>query len=242
MESIVLKNVTHHYPTGSIALNNISVSFPANKITVIVGRSGSGKSTLLQVVNGLIKPDHGTVSCLGNDLDYKNINESRRKIGYVVQGIGLFPHLTVKQNISLASAIAENGNFSVMERVDLLMKMLNLKSAFKDRFPDELSGGEQQRVGICRALFNKPEIILMDEPLGSLDAVTRNDIQKEVLNLQRKEGQTMLFVTHDLREASKLADYILVLDKGTLQQFGTKDEVLSNPTNKRVKDLIEASL
>ncbi len=237
---IKLCNITHYYQ-NQIALNNVSVGFHENKITAIIGRSGSGKSSLLQLINGLIKPDQGSVQLRNKLLDYSDISRIRLQMGYVVQSIGLFPHLTVFQNISLAGRIAGQKE-SAKNRVLELMSLVGLPMDHIQKYPNELSGGEQQRVGICRALFLNPSILLMDEPFGALDPVTRYEIQQEVLKLQKIEPRTILLVTHDMREAQLLADYILVMEVGELQQYDLKEKVLKNPANEHVERLIKASI
>ncbi len=238
MAPIELINVAHRF--GAIpVLENVSVSFEQYKITGIIGRSGSGKSTLLQVINALIKPSQGHVLFYDKLVNHLNPYEMRQKMGYVVQGIGLFPHLTVEENILLSSAISKRKPEPA--RIDTLMKMVSLPVGFKKKYPHELSGGEQQRVGICRALFNNPPVLLMDEPFGALDSITRYEIQQEVLQLQKLEPRTILFVTHDIREAARMADNILVIDKGTIQQFDRKEKVLEYPSNDSVRRLIQTS-
>jgi osmoprotectant transport system ATP-binding protein len=237
---IQLQDITHRYQEH-IAIKNISAGFNENKITAIIGRSGSGKSTLLQLINGLVKPQQGTVLLQNNQLDYNQLNQIRLKMGYVVQAIGLFPHLTVFQNISLAGRMT-NLTESVTERVFEVMNLVGLPLVYQQKYPYELSGGEQQRVGICRALFLNPSIMLMDEPFGALDPITRYEIQLEVLKLQKLQPRTILLVTHDMREAQTLADYILVMDGGELQQYDLKEEVIRNPANEHVKRLIQATL
>lgn len=240
MKIVEFVEVNHAY-ADRVVLKNISISFPANKLTAIIGKSGSGKSTLLQSVNGLIKPISGTVNIFGEKFNYKQFTAIRLRMGYMVQGTGLFPHLTVAENISIADKLIA-GSISKTDRIKELMTLVGLPESFQIKYPYELSGGEQQRVGICRALFLNPSLLLMDEPFGSLDPITRFEIQKEILRLQQLEPRTILLVTHDMREASKLADYILVLDKGEIQQFDTSEKVLKSPINKTVEELINATL
>jgi osmoprotectant transport system ATP-binding protein len=242
MEPIVLEDVSHTYAGQSSALRNVSIALPANAITVIVGESGSGKSTLLQLVNGLVKPETGRVILFGQPLNYKNLNLMRSKVGYCVQGAGLFPHLTVEQNIALAFRIFPRPEVSLEQRIKELMDMMTLPQAYRKRYPFELSGGEQQRVGICRALFNSPPVLLMDEPFSAVDAISRGDLQEKITAFQRAGNQTILLVTHDLREAAKLGEYTLVLKKGSVQQFAKTSVVLSQPSNDYVRDLIRTSL
>ena len=240
-KQVELINVSYHY-SGQIALRKLSVSFRKNQVTAIIGRSGSGKSTILQLVNGLLMPTSGSISIAGTPLDYKNLSKLRLRIGYAVQGNGLFPHLTVEENISISGKIEGQNKTNLTKRVDELLQLLGLPLIYKKKFPYELSGGEQQRVAIGRALFLNPPLLLMDEPFGALDPVTRAEMQQEILKIQKIEPRTILMVTHDMREAQKLADDIMVLEAGELQQFDSKAMVLQSPVNKNVINLIEASL
>jgi osmoprotectant transport system ATP-binding protein len=192
------------------------------------------------LINGLVMPTHGHVVVNGNALDYNHIFEKRLLMGYVVQATGLFPHLTVSKNISIAGRI-EPTSVKAELRVAELMEKVSLPLAFRNKYPHELSGGEQQRVGICRALFLNPPILLMDEPFGALDPITRYEMQEEILRLQHQEPRTIFFVTHDMREAAKLADHILVLEKGVIQQYAEKAKVIQQPVNDFVKQFIQAS-
>lgn len=234
-----LLNVTHLY-AGHAALQNVSIGFEEKKITAIIGRSGSGKSTLLQIVNGLIRPSSGVVNIFGEQLDYSHIATARLRMGYMVQGTGLFPHLTIAENISIAARIS-HASLNSQQRVTQLMELVGLPISFQKKYPYELSGGEQQRAGICRALFLNPPVLLMDEALGALDPITRQEIQKEIVKLQALEPRTILLVTHDMREAKILADYILVIDKGEIQQYDLKEKVLQHPATRAVENLIEAA-
>jgi osmoprotectant transport system ATP-binding protein len=238
---VTLQEITQRHG-GQVALQNVSIRFAEKKITAILGRSGSGKSTLIQLANGLIQPTHGTVLFNDKPLDYSQILNVRLQMGYVVQAIGLFPHLTVQQNICMAGKIINTKASDFETRAQQLMTLTGLPASFKNKFPHELSGGEQQRVGICRALFLNPPVLLMDEPFGALDPVTRYEIQEELLRLQQTEPRTILFVTHDMREAAKLADLIVVLEKGAVQQYDEKKKVLADPANDFVSQLIQASL
>jgi len=221
---------------SQVALQNVTVQFHLNRITGVLGRSGSGKSTLLQLVNGLIRPQTGSVTVHQQPIDYNRLSQLRIKIGYVVQGLGLFPHLTVRQNISMLAKVVAVDNSD--QRVRDWMDLTELPSHYAERYPHELSGGEQQRVAICRALFLDPPLLLMDEPFSALDPITRAQMQEELLKLQRHKPRTVLFVTHDLREAARLADDILVMDKGVIQQLGTKEQVLKNPATELVRQFI----
>ena len=237
MEPIKLIDVSVRIGDRSI-LNKLSVGFAQNKVTAIIGKSGSGKSTLLKTINGLQNPTHGKVTVFESPIDYNNLQSLRKQIGYVIQGIGLFPHLTVEDNILLVGKAHLPEREIRKDRLHELMKLVNLPEHLYKKYPYELSGGEQQRAGICRALFLDPSIMLMDEPFGSLDPITRYDIHQEFIRLQRTVPRTVLLVTHDMREAKKLADEILVIDNGTVQQFGASQEIFAHPATEVVKELI----
>jgi len=236
---VELKDVSHRYE-GQEVLTNLNIRFEENKITAIIGKSGSGKSTLLQLINGLLRPTKGQVSVFNQPLNYDQTTSLRLRMGYMVQGTGLFPHFTIGQNIAIAGKVRDNSKPGA--RVNELMELVGLPARYQTKYPYELSGGEQQRVGICRALFLNPPLLLMDEPMGALDPITRQDIQQEIVKLQRLAPRTMLLVTHDMREAKKLADFILVLDQGKMQQFDSASIVISEPATQAVRDLINASL
>lgn len=201
----VSKSYGDHY-----ALADVSIGFRKEKITAIIGRSGSGKSTLLKSINGLIRPTNGQILVSGKPLNYNNINSQRHRIGYVVQGSGLFPHLTVEENISLPSKITGQQGTSINE----LLSLAELPINYLQKYPRQLSGGEQQRVALCRALLLNPPLLLMDEPFGSLDTYTRQELQKKILQLRDQFKFTMIIVTHDIPEANTLADDIITLDRG----------------------------
>jgi osmoprotectant transport system ATP-binding protein len=235
MSLIQFESVSHSYYNTN-ALENLIFEIEENKITAIIGRSGSGKSTLLQIINGLIIPTEGKVSVLGSYLDYSKINRLRLKIGYSVQGTGLFPHMTAYENISLLGKITNMVKHDIERRTDFLMSLVNLAPDFKTKYPHQLSGGEQQRVGICRAMLLNPPIFLLDEAFAALDPTTKNEIHTELLKLQETEPRTIVLVTHDLNEAIKLGDNIMVLENGVIQQYGTKDDIVNNPQNDFVKN------
>lgn len=239
MSLIRFKNVTHNYGS-TVAINDLSFEIDDLKITAIIGKSGSGKSTLLQVINGLIKPSIGEVIVFSKPLDFNNITKTRLKIGYSVQGTGLFPHMTVYNNIALLGKITGESKHDIERRIDTLMSFVNLPPSFKTKHPYQLSGGEQQRVGICRAMLLNPPIFLLDEAFAALDPATKNEIHSELLQMQIAEPRTIIMVTHDLNEAIKLADNIMLLDCGTILQYAAKNEVISNPANQFVADFIKA--
>jgi osmoprotectant transport system ATP-binding protein len=238
---IVFEEVTKTY-NKQRALDAVSLRLEGNVTTSVVGPSGSGKSTLLQLINGLERPDTGSIRVDGNPIDYHRLPEMRRGMGYAVQGTGLFPHLNVFRNISLLAALAGWEKDRIRERVATLMELVDLPSAYVRRYPYELSGGEQQRVGLCRAMMLNPRFLLLDEPFGALDPITRNEIHREFLKLQQPEPRTVVLVTHDLREAIKLGQNLVILDKGKVVQRGSCEEVARSPANDFVRDLLNTQL
>jgi osmoprotectant transport system ATP-binding protein len=240
MSLISFQNVSHTY--GALkALEDVSFDIADKKITVILGKSGSGKSTILQVINGLIIPTSGLVKIFGAPINYDKIVQTRLRIGYSVQGTGLFPHMTVYNNIALLGRITKQLRHDTERRVDFLMSLVNLNPDFKTKYPYQLSGGEQQRVGICRAMLLNPPIFLLDEAFGALDNETRNEIHTELLNMQKLEPRTIVLVTHDIAEALKFADDLMIVDSGIIRRFGTKEEVLADPENEHMRKFIGAA-
>jgi len=241
MSQITLENISKFYGDQQ-ALLDIELTFTDDVTTAVVGPSGSGKSTLLQMINGLVRPNHGTVVVFGKPIDYQRLPELRLRIGYAVQGTGLFPHLTVEANITLLARLIKWDAERIKARTEELMELVNLPLSYVQRYPHELSGGEQQRVGLCRAMILDPHVFLLDEPFGALDPITRNEIQREFLHLQRSEARTIILVTHDLREALKLAQRLVFLDQGRLVQHGTCAEILENPANEFIRSFFQSQL
>ncbi|MEE9172054.1 MAG: ABC transporter ATP-binding protein [candidate division NC10 bacterium] len=241
MAQIALQNVSKFYGDAT-ALQNVDLTFTNLVTTAVVGPSGSGKSTLLQLINGLVRPDQGQVFAFGKPIDYQHLPELRLQIGYAVQGIGLFPHLTVEANITLLARLARWDAERIKARTEELMTLVNLPLSYALRYPHELSGGEQQRVGLCRAMTLNPEIFLLDEPFGALDPITRSEVQREFLRLQGSEARTIILVTHDLREALKLAQRLVVLDRGCVVQHGTGAEILENPADGFIRSFFQSQL
>jgi osmoprotectant transport system ATP-binding protein len=241
MSQITLENISKFYGDQQ-ALLDIELTFTDDVTTAVVGPSGSGKSTLLQMINGLVRPNHGTVAVFGKPIDYQRLPELRLRLGYAVQGTGLFPHLTVEANITLLARLAKWDSERIKARTEQLMTLVNLPLSYAQRYPHELSGGEQQRVGLCRAMILNPQIFLLDEPFGALDPITRNEIHREFLHLQRSEARTIVLVTHDLREALKLAQRLVVLDRGRVVQHGTGGEILENPVNEFIRSFFQSQL
>jgi osmoprotectant transport system ATP-binding protein len=194
------------------------------------------------MINGLMRPDSGTVRVFDEAIDYDRLVALRRQIGYALQGVGLFPHLTVRQNIIIQARLAQWPAERIDKRLHELIGFVNLVSEKLSKYPHQLSGGEQQRVGLCRAIMIDPPVVLLDEAFGALDPITRNEIHREFLHLQKIQARTIVLVTHDLREALKLADYIFILNRGVLQQSGRKRDVLSKPANPFVGEFFHDQL
>jgi osmoprotectant transport system ATP-binding protein len=222
----------------SYAVKDISVSVDGGETLVLLGSSGCGKTTTLKMINRLIEPTQGIIEVGGKDVMDYNPVDLRRQIGYVFQGIGLFPHMTIEQNVEIVPRLLGWSIRSRRERMQELLEIVGLPAeSFAQRFPDELSGGQQQRVGVARALAANPSYLLMDEPFGALDALTREVLQQELLNLKSKLKKTIVFVTHDLHEALLIGDRIAILHEGNLEQIGTKKEILDMPATQFVQDL-----
>ena len=202
----------------------------------LVGSSGGGKTTMLKLMNGLLLPDTGTVTVMGQDTKTVDLIALRRQIGYVIQGAALFPHLTVADNIGYVPGLSKETLSA--ERLQQLMQLVDLPVELLTRFPQSLSGGQQQRVGIARALASNPAIMLMDEPFGAVDEITRTVLQDSIQELHKQLGTTIVFVTHNIREALRLSDRVLIINQGEVQQIGTPEEIMQNPANEYVQRLL----
>lgn len=216
---------------GRNVLTDLSVNFQSGKVTALLGKSGSGKSTLLQLINGMIIPERGKVKVFDSFFDYKQANELRLQIGYVVQNVGLFPHLTIEKNISLLGKISKQSIKLMNERTRFLMDTVGLSHDYLGKYPHQLSGGEQQRVGLCRALFLKPPLLLMDEPFASLDHSTRTGIYNYFKILQETEPCSVIIVTHQFDEAETLADNFVWLENEKIKSQGNKSDFSSIKTD-----------
>jgi osmoprotectant transport system ATP-binding protein len=243
MAKIAFVEVTRQYRgASSPAVNSVSFEVPEGDVCMLLGTSGSGKTTLLRMVNRLIEPTGGAILIDGKNILEGNPIALRRRIGYVIQQVGLFPHMTIAENVRVTADIAGGWKRDVINRrVDELLELVGLSpQEYRNRFPRQLSGGQQQRVGLARALAIDPAILLMDEPFGALDAITRERMQNELLRIQRGVRKTVLFVSHDVEEAFKLGDQIAIMSEGKLIQIGTPIELLSNPANSFVSKLVGA--
>lgn len=235
---IEYKEISKSYGNQDI-IKNLNLKIEDGTFLTVVGTSGSGKTTLLKMINGLVKPNQGQILINGQDMRDTDLIELRRNIGYSIQGNGLFPHLTVAENIAYVLNLQKKNQVEIEKVVDEKLAMLGLDTQLKNRYPAALSGGQAQRVGIARALAATPDILLMDEPFGAVDAITRYQLQRELKSLHEETGITVVFITHDITEALKLGTKILVLDKGEIQQYGTPQEIKMQPANDFVRKLLE---
>ncbi len=222
-----------------VVLNDFQLSIEKGAFVTMIGSSGCGKTTALKLINGLLIPDEGTIRIEGTDIQTMDQNVLRRNIGYAIQGSVLFPHMSVEQNIAyVPSLLNRRDRQRTRDAVDQWMKIVHLPQELKDRYPWELSGGQQQRVGIARALAASPDILLMDEPFGAVDSITRTQLQKEIKAIHEDSGITIVFVTHDINEALYLGTRVLVMDQGAIQQYDTPDQIRSRPATDFVRQLI----
>src|SRR6516225_7372696 len=239
MATIAFDGVTKLYPgAGRPAVDRVSFEVASGTICMLLGTSGSGKTTLLRMVNRLIEPTAGAILIDGRNILEENPIALRRRIGYVIQHAGLFPHMDIAENVRVTAEIAGWSRERMAGRVDELLELVGLPpEEYRTRYPRQLSGGEQQRVGLARALATDPGILLMDEPFGALDAITRSRMQDELLRIQRGVRKTILFVTHDVDEALRLGGFIAVMSEGRLLQAGPPAELLLRPANEFVRRL-----
>ena len=224
---------------GRTILNNLNFTINKGELIVFIGPSGCGKTTTLKMINKLITPTSGQILINGNKIETEDTIQLRRNMGYVIQQTGLFPHMTIKENIGLIPSIQKVPEDKINDKVVELLNLVGLNpDDYMNKYPSELSGGQQQRIGIARALVMNPEVILMDEPFSALDPITRNQLQDEIFNIQQAFKKTIIFVTHDMDEALKLADRICIMNKGSIVQFDTPAEILQNPANDFVREFV----
>lgn len=239
---IELQNITKIYPGNIRAVDNVSFKVREGEILGLIGKSGCGKTTTLKMINRLIEPSEGKVLLGGENVLEKNPQELRRSIGYVIQHIGLFPHLTIRENLETVPKLLKWPEDNIQKRCMELMQLIKLDpDEFLEKMPDQLSGGQQQRIGLARALAADPPVVLLDEPFGALDPITRKNIQEEFIHLQSRIQKTMVMVTHDIFEAFELCDRICLLEEGKLQQVGKPAELLFHPENEFVKAFFDSN-
>ena len=234
---IRFENVTKKYKNKTV-LSDLSFEIKKGEIVALIGKSGCGKTTTLKIINRLIKPTQGKVTINDQDINEMNLISLRRSIGYVIQQTGLFPHMTAKENIEIIAKSEKIDINEINSRTEYLMDMVNLDQKLLNSYPVELSGGQQQRVGVARAFSLDPDIILMDEPFSALDPITRTELQDQLMEIQDKLKKTIVFVTHDMDEAIKIADKICIMDKGQIVQYDTPENILKKPNNTFIKEFV----
>lgn len=237
--AISFKDISKKYGDNFV-LSDINLDIIAGETTALVGESGSGKTTLLQIINGLSRPSAGSVEIFGTKIDYDALPSLRKKMGYAVQGAGLFPHMTVYENITVMAKLSGWSDEEIDERAYFVIDLVDLHKDLLERFPHKLSGGQQQRVSLCRAMMLNPPLLLLDEPFSALDPITKQYIHEEFIKLQKAESRTILLVTHDMEEAVKLAENIVIIKDGKLVQYGKTDDITGSPENEYVEELLNA--
>ncbi|KAB8126218.1 betaine/proline/choline family ABC transporter ATP-binding protein [Gracilibacillus oryzae] len=236
---IQLRGIHKVYDDGFQALKDINLTFEEGKINVLIGPSGCGKTTTMKLLNRLTDYTEGQIMIDGKDIKQINPIILRRQMGYVIQNIGLFPHMTIYDNVATVPKLLKWDKQKIRSKVDNLLRMVNLDpEVYRDRYPAELSGGQQQRIGVIRALAAEPSTILMDEPFSALDPISREQLQEELVRLQKEINKTIVFVTHDMDEAIKIADQIIIMKSGHVVQKGSPEEILANPADDFVREFI----
>lgn len=235
---IEFQNVSKIYKGGKVAVENVNISFEKGEFICFIGTSGSGKTTTMRMLNRMTDPTEGQILIDGKSIQEINPVELRRQIGYVIQSIGLMPHMTIRENITLVQKLLKVSQEERNKTADKMIDLVELPREMLDRYPHELSGGQQQRIGVVRALAANQDIILMDEPFGALDPITRDSLQDLVKDLQERLGKTIVFVTHDMDEAIKLSSLIAIMSEGRVIQFDTPQNILRHPANEFVEELI----
>ncbi len=233
-----IENLTKVYRGGKVAVDKLNLDIQEGEFIAFIGTSGSGKTTALRMINRMVEPTSGKMTLNGKDLTKMNAVTLRRSIGYVIQQIGLMPHMTIRDNITLVPHLLKWSKEKKDETARRLIELVNLPQSYLDYYPAQLSGGQQQRIGVLRALAANQDIILMDEPFGALDPITRDTLQDLIKDIQQRLNKTVIFVTHDMDEAIKLADRIAIMHEGKLIQFDTPDNILAAPANEFVKEFI----
>jgi osmoprotectant transport system ATP-binding protein len=236
---VELDGVGVRYPNGTLAVHDVTLAIDGGTFAVLLGPSGCGKSTLVRTINRMIEPTSGTVRIDGGDVRARDATLLRREIGYVIQAVGLFPHYTVAENVAVVPTLLGWDRARIARRVDELLGLVSLEPGrYRERKPRELSGGEAQRVGVARALAAEPRVLLMDEPFAAVDAIVRRALQDEIARVHREIGTTIVFVTHDVDEALRLADRVVVMNAGGVVQTGPPAEILARPADDFVRSLV----
>ena len=243
MTAIEYRNVCKQFPGSSTyAVNGVSAAIEEGEFITILGSSGCGKTTLLKMTNRLYEPDSGEIRLFGENIAQKNPVELRRGMGYVIQQVGLFPHMTIEENISAIPKLMGWDRQRMAERVTELLELVGLEpEEFRHRYPSQLSGGQQQRIGLARALTLDPQIMLLDEPFGAIDAITRLNLQNELKRIHGGSGKTYVLVTHDINEAFKLGTRVMIMNQGRLLQFDTPKNIVQHPADSFVETLIRSA-
>jgi osmoprotectant transport system ATP-binding protein len=236
MELIKFESVSKGYENGMKIIDDLNFTIHSEEFITLIGKSGCGKTTMLKLINGLIKPDSGKIFIKGKEINQWEIIQLRRSIGYVIQQIGLFPHMSIEDNIGYVLNIQKVSKQERAKQAKELIELVGLSTDYLKKYPRELSGGQNQRVGVARALASNPDIILMDEPFGAVDDITRRVLQEEMLKLNERVKKTVVFVTHDIDEAFRLGSRIVLFDNGKIVQQGNRKEMIFNPRNKFVED------
>ncbi len=243
MPALTFSHVSKSYQkAGRPAVVDVTLAVESGEFVVLLGPSGCGKTTLLKMTNRLIEPTSGSISLDGTDIRELSLTSLRRRMGYVIQQVGLFPHLTVASNVQTVPRLLGWPKAKIRSRSDELLELVGLEPAsYRRRYPRQLSGGQQQRVGLARALAADPAVMLMDEPFGAIDAITRGNLQDQLMQIQRRLRKTVLFVTHDVEEAIRLADRLVVMESGCVVQYDTPFNILTNPANDFVRELLNTN-
>ena len=243
MTAIEYRDVCKGFPgSGTLAVDHVSAKIEDGELIAILGSSGCGKTTLLKLTNRLYEPDSGSILLFGENIAHRDPVTLRRGIGYVIQQVGLFPHMTVEENIGAIPKLMKWSKSKIAERVTELLTLVGLDpEVFRRRYPSQLSGGQQQRIGLARALALDPKVMLLDEPFGAIDAITRLNLQKELLRLHAGLGKTFLLVTHDINEAFRLGDRVMIMNEGKLLQFDTSKNIVRHPADLFVETLIRSA-
>ena len=244
MKAIQYQNVSKKYSgSDSYSVQQVSAEILEGEFITILGSSGCGKTTLLKMTNRLIEPTEGKIVLFGEDISTVDPIVVRRRMGYVIQQVGLFPHMTVEQNIGIIPQLEKWDRGRIRDRVTELLELVDLDpETYRSRYPSQLSGGQQQRVGLARALVTDPKIMLLDEPFGAVDAITRLNLQNELLRIHRETRGTFLFVTHDIHEAFRLGNRVMIMNGGRLLQMDTPETIVRNPADPFVETLIRSAM